>query len=202
MSSPEFPEQQMFHILRNGEQEAIGPYSQTELVSLLNSEQITATDFVYYSELDGWKPLGQIFDIQKEVPDFGEQGQDPRVVTECINFINSRAEPGEQVHYVAVQQLPALSLTAAVRLTSPKSIILTNRRFCILNPRLMGSIEFEEYPLEKISGGVKKLKSGKDSGVFNIVLKNSEWVTLDKLPVEQLNRLEYFASVILSEAQS
>ena len=194
----ELPEHQIFHILRNGEQEPIGPYSQNELVELLNQEQIRADDYVYYPELEGWKPLSQVFDLHQEVANFGDEGQDSHVVSECFNFINSRAEPGEEVYYIAVQELPALSLTAAVRLTSPKSMILTNCRFCILNPKMMGSIEFEEYPIDQISGGIKKLKGNRDTGIFNIVLKNGDWVELDKIPLAQLERMEHLAEVILN----
>ncbi|MDF1811425.1 MAG: GYF domain-containing protein [Verrucomicrobiales bacterium] len=197
MSSEELPEHQIFHILRNGEQEPIGPYSQNQLVELLNTKQIKSSDFVYYPELKGWKPMSQVFDFHQQVSNFGDEGQDPHVVTECFNFINSRSEPEEEIYYIAVQELPALSLTAAVRLTSPRSMIITNHRFCILNPKLMGAIDFDEYPLDQIVSGIKKIKTGKSTGIFNIVLKNGDWVEIDKIPLDQLAKLEQLSKELL-----
>ncbi len=197
-SSLELPEHQIFHILRQGEQEPIGPYSQNELVTMLNSDIIHANDYVYYPELDGWKRLNQVFDFHQEVTNFGNDGQDPHVVAESFNYINSRSEPGEEIYYVAVQSLPPLSLTAAVRLTTPKSLILTNCRFCILNPRLIGTIDFQEFPIEQIVSGLKRLKSDKSVGAFNIVLRSGDWVEIDKIPIAQLERLEEIAATLIA----
>ncbi|MDF1751315.1 MAG: DUF4339 domain-containing protein [Verrucomicrobiales bacterium] len=197
MSSTELPEHQIFHILRNGEQEPIGPFSQNELVHLLNENQIRPSDFVYYPEMKGWKPMSQVFDLHQKVSNFGDEGQDPHIVSESFNYLVARDEPGEEIYYIAVQELPALSLTAAVRLSAPKSVLLTNCRFCILNPKLMGDIEFKEYPLEQIVNGIKKLKPGKTTGIFNIVLKNGDWIEVDKIPLDQLDRLEELSAEIL-----
>jgi len=196
----ELPEHQIFHILRNGEEEPIGPYSQDELVELLNTEQIRASDYVYYPELTGWKPLSQVFDFHQQISNFNDEGQDPQIVAETFSFIEKRSEPNEEVYYIAVQQMPALStLTAAVKLSAPKSIILSNWRFCILSQKLMGSVDFQEYPIEQIEGSIKKIKAGANLGTFNIVLKSGDWVGIDRIPVAQLERLEHLSYTILED---
>ena len=54
-----------------------------------------------------------------------------------------------------------------------------------------------EYPLEQIEKGIKRLKPDKDTGVFNIVLKNGEWIEIDRIPLAQLERMEDLAEVIV-----
>ncbi len=195
--SIELPEYQIFHILRRGQQEPIGPYSQDQLVSLLNDGHIHASDYVYYPELAGWKPMSQVFEMHERITNFADDGQDPQVVADSFATVNSHLLDNEQIYYVAVQQQPALSLTAAVRLTSPKSVVVTSHRICVLNPKLIGDVDFTDYPLEQVNGGIKRLPSSdSDAGIFNIVLKSGEWVEIDKIPAYQLDRLEQLVSEI------
>ena len=51
MISEELPEHQIFHILKQGAEEAIGPYSQIQIGQLLNEGQIEASDYVYLSRV-------------------------------------------------------------------------------------------------------------------------------------------------------
>ena len=193
----ELPEHQIFHVLRRGEEEPIGPYSQNELVELLNTEQIHSFDYVYYPELSGWKKLSQVFDLHQKVSGFGSEGQDPEIVQQSFDFIDKRSEPEEEIYYIAVQHMPALSLTAAVKLTSPKSLVLTNHRFCVVFQKLMGDVEMREYPLEQVDSVLTKIKPGNEDGTFEIILKSGEVVDLDKIPSAQLGRLEMIASDFL-----
>ena len=67
-------------------------------------------------------------------------------MAESFALVDTRSEPEEEIYYIAVQHMPALSLTAAVRLTSPKALVLTNHRFCLVSHKLMGNLELKEYP--------------------------------------------------------
>ena len=196
--SDELPEHQIFYILRQGEEEPIGPYSQKQLVELLNDDTIKSSDFVYYEELSGWKPLSQVFDLHQEIANFGEEGQDQQVVSDSFAHVTSRSPAtDEEVYYIAVQHVPAMSLTKAVKLSAPKSLALTNYRFCVINPKLMGTIEFDEYPIDQIEGAMKRSRKDEEVGLFNIVLKSGDWIEIDKIPAAQLERLEEIAGHIL-----
>ena len=195
----ELPEHQIFHILRKGDQEPIGPYSQNEIVELLNNSDVKSSDYVYYPELSGWKPLSQVFELHQKVTHFGDEGQDPDVVTQSFNYVDNRSEPDEEIYYIAVQHMPALSLTAKVKLTTPRSIVLTNHRVCVIHQKLMGDTEMDEYPLEQVESALKKIKSNAENGQFNIVLKSGNWVEVEKIPSAQLDRLEHLAGTLLED---
>jgi len=196
--SEELPEHQIFHVLRKGEQKSIGPYSQDELVEFLNSGQIKTSDLVYYSKLDDWQPLSQVFDLHQGVSNHGEEGQDPVIVSETFAFVDLRSEPGEEIYYIAVQNFPAVSLTATVKLRSPKSLVLTNWRFCIVKPRLLGNTVLEEFPLEQIESTDVQIKEGSKDGTFEIVSKSGVVAPVDQIPVAQLEKLEEIAASLLT----
>lgn len=193
----ELPEFQIFSVLKKGTEEPIGPYSQNELVELLNSEQIAPSDFVYYPELDGWKPISKVFDFHQRIANFEDHGQDKKMLAEAFAFLTDRSEPEESIFYIAVQHFPAMSLTAAVRLTAPKSLALTDHRFCILKHKHMGGIGIDEYPIEQIAATSTRIDGHTHHGVFSILLKSSERVEVDKIPEAQIERLEHLAASIL-----
>lgn len=198
MSIEELPEHQIFHVLRQGETEPIGPYSQNQLVELLNEEAIRPNDFVYYPELSGWKSLSQVFDLHQRIANFDDEGQDPHVVSESFALVSERCEPGENIYYVAVQHVPALSLTAAVKFTSPKSFVVTDLRIFVITPKFMSTPHTQEYAIEEIEKVIKRVGSKDRDGKFILVLKSGEWVEIDKIPADQLERAETIVEELIS----
>lgn len=186
----DLPEHQYYYLLKNGEFEPTGPYSSNQLLQMHNAQEIRSSDYVYFQDWDGWKRMSQVFDLDRTVTsNFNNEGQDEDILSDTFKYINDRALPGEALHYIAVQYLPALSITAAVRLTMPKSIILTNMRICVLEPKLMGESSLESYPLDQVENGMKRIKSGSKNGTFHIILNSGEWVEINKIPHAQLNQL-------------
>lgn len=196
MSIEELPEHQIFHVLRQGETEPIGPYSQNQLVELLNEEAIRANDFVYYPELSGWTSLSQVFDLHQRIANFDDEGQDPHVVSESFALVSELCQPGENIYYVAVQHVPALSLTAAVKFTSPKSFVVTDLRIFVITPKFMSPPQTQEYTIEEIEKVIKRV-GGKD-GKFILVLKSGEWIEIEKIPADQLERAETIVEELIS----
>ena len=93
MISEELPEHQIFHILKQGEQESIGPFSQVQIGQLLNSGQIKASDYVYYPELSGWETLSQVFELHQKLNSFGDEGQEPHIVDQSFALVDSLLNP-------------------------------------------------------------------------------------------------------------
>lgn len=200
MISEELPEHQIFHILKRGEEEPIGPYSQIQIGQLLNSGQIKSSDYVYYPQLSGWQLISKVFELHQQLTNFGDEGQEPSVVNESFTFVDSRSGPEEQIYYIAVQHMPLLKVTAAVKLTGPKSIVLTNHRVCVITPKLMGDTDFEEYDHYQIERVMKKLPMDKEDGSFIIALRSGDWVETSKIPRPQLERLEQIAGDFLAQS--
>ena len=197
MISEELPEHQIFHILKQGEQESIGPYSQIQIGQLLNAGQIEASDYVYYPELSGWKTLSQVFELHQQLSSFGDDGQEPHIVDQSFALVDSLSEPEESIYYIAVQHIPLLKVTAAVKLTGPKSIVLTDRRICILTPKLIGNTELNQYHHKQIERVIKRLTGNEDEGTFIIALHSGAWIETNKIPRSQLDRLEHIAGEFL-----
>ena len=200
--SEELPEYQIFRILRKGEQKSIGPYSQDELVELLNSGEIKTSDLVFYSKMEDWAPLSEVFDLHQKVTNYGTEGQDPVIVNETFVFVDLRSEPGEEIFYIAVQDFPAVSLTATVKLRSPKSVVLTNWRFCIVKPKLLGETSLEEFSLEQIKKIDVRTENGSDKGIFEIVSKAGAVAPVDQIPRAQLTKLKEIGGSLLSGKHS
>lgn len=186
----ELPEHCPFHILRRGEEVPIGPFSQDQIVELLNESSIKASDYVYYAEMKNWKPLHQVFDLHQKLTNLSDEGQDPHIAEETFKYIDRNLEPEEELYYIAVQHQPALSLTAAVLLSAPKSIAITNQRVCFVKQKVIGEIEMEAYPIAEIREGLKRIKGNEKVGSFNLVLNSGDWVETNKINRAQLDKLD------------
>ena len=193
MISEELPEHQIFHILKQGAEEAIGPYSQIQIGQLLNTGEIEASDYVYYPELSGWETLSRVFELHQKLSSFGDDGQEPHIVDQSFALVDSLSEPEESIYYIAVQHIPLLKVTAAVKLTGPKSIVLTDRRIYILTPKLIGNTELNQYHHKKIERVIKRLSQDESEGTFIIALRSGDWVETEKIPRPQLDRLDQIA---------
>ena len=190
MNTNELPEYQIFSVLRQGQEEAMGPYSQDQLVELLNEGSISSSDFVFYEGLDGWKPISEVFDLHEAIANFHDDGQDQELVSQAFGQLSNGLAAGEDIFYIAVQDLPALPLTGKVRLTSPQSVAITNERICVIHHRLGGKLEFENYRYDDVCDASKKIKYDDKKGTFSILLQDGERVNVDKIPAAQLDQLE------------
>lgn len=197
-TSQELPEHQFFHILRQGEEQPIGPYSQNQLVELLNEGTIQTSDYVFYESLKEWTPLSKVFDVHQQISNFDDDGQDSQVVEDAFTFLTSRSEPNEEIFYIATQHQPALSLTAAVLLSHPKAIVVTDHRVCIIKQKVIGDPEMAEYPIEQIKEGIMRIKADQKVGQFNLILKSGEWIETNKIPHQQLVKLEELVNAIVT----
>ena len=197
----ELPESLIFHILKKGATEPIGPYSQDQIVELLNSGEISSTDMVFYPALTEWAPLTEVFDLVQEVNTHGSEGQDPEIVAESFSSVEKRLEENEEVYYIAVQDFPAVSLTSSVRLRAPQSIILTNKRFCIIHPKLIGEALFEEFLIEDVEITEVEMEEGEDNGVFKIVPRYGDAGKVDRIPAAQLNLLSTVSADLIAHSR-
>jgi len=100
----ELPEYQIFSILRQGEEEPIGPYSQNQIVRLLNEGTIRPFDLIFYEDLGAWKPIRDVFEIHEGISNFVDEGQDKALVGEVFRGVQQLFGETEHVYYIAVQE--------------------------------------------------------------------------------------------------
>lgn len=194
----EMPAHQVYYLLKQGETEASGPYSYHEVHYLITKKLVGSSDYIYFREWEDWKPIYEVFDVtQSLIQDFCEDGQDCEVASQALSFINSKAHPGEELHYISTQLLPARKITTTVRLTMPQSVILTNKRICVYRPKLGGKFKFDEFHFSYVDYAIKRIKPKSDCGSFNVVMKTRNWTEVQRLPFEQLNKLESLCSELI-----
>ncbi|MDF1814581.1 MAG: hypothetical protein P1V20_20415 [Verrucomicrobiales bacterium] len=188
-----------YYILPNGERQPFGPCTLQHIYTMVEMKRVTSLDFIYCDSWARWKPVGDVFNMTPAIQNVpGDDGQDPYVIEQALTYMEKQVRPGEQLHYIAVQHVPVLRITATVKLSMPKSIILTSQRFCVLEPRIVGEDVFDVYPVEYIESAVRHIKRGAKVGSFHIATKTGSWTEVGKIPLNQLERLWETSHLILS----
>src|SRR5690554_5222932 len=92
-----------FSILKRGERDPKGPYTQDGLLSLLNEGEVALNDFVYYDGIGEWKPIHEVFEVQEQITHFVDDGQDTQRVGVAFREVSNVVGSGESIYYIAVQ---------------------------------------------------------------------------------------------------
>jgi hypothetical protein len=185
----ELPEYQIFSILRQGEEAPIGPYSQNQIVRLLNDGVIRPTDLIYYQDLGDWRPIRDVFEIHEGISNFVDEGQDKVIVGEVFRGIQQLFGEGEQVFYIAVQEKGPIHLGAL------SAVALTASRLLIANHK-SGKLELEPYLWTSVANAYLTRKPGQALGSFHISLYSGSTINVERIPQLQLERLEQIANEI------
>jgi hypothetical protein len=106
--------------------------------------------------------------------------QDPGVVEGVLARVQPILTTGETVLYVAVQKKPVVNLT-------PECVVLTNRRFIVYRPKLMGQVSFEDHPWRDLQD--VKLEESFLGATLTFVRVSGGAVVVDHLPKAQARRL-------------
>ena len=67
-----------FSVLKRGSKDPQGPYNESELLNLLNNNELGIEDLVYFDGIGEWKPINEVFEIQEQISHFVDDGQDTR----------------------------------------------------------------------------------------------------------------------------
>jgi hypothetical protein len=183
----ELPEYQIFSILRQGEEEPIGPFSQNQIVRLLNEGAVRPFDLIYYEDLGAWKPIRDVFEIHEGISNFIDEGQDKTIVGEVFRGIQQLFGEQEQVYYIAVQERGTLNLggLSAVALTTSRVLIANHRQ---------GKLELEAHLWGHVARASMSRKLGNPTGTFEVDLYSGSTISVDRIPQMQLERLEQIAN--------
>ena len=102
--SAEEEEEMLFSVMRRGETEGVGPYSQEAILLMLNEGQLSAQGSLFYEGLEDWTPIEAVFEIQEQISHFVDDGQDRERVAECFREVSKVLAVGEDIYYIAVQE--------------------------------------------------------------------------------------------------
>ena len=114
---------------------------------------------------------------------FLSEQQDPAVAGQVFEKVSQILTAGEEIAYIAVEK-PLVSLT-------PDSVVLTNKRFIIYRPKLLGRVEFEDHIWRDLKEA--QLKEGVINSTFSITKTNGEHLVIEHLPKAQARKVYGYA---------
>ena len=171
----------LFSILKRGERDPLGPYSEEDLLALLNAEQVSIHDYVYYDGIGEWKPIHEVFEVQEQITHFVDDGQDTQRVGIAFREVSNVVGKGESIYYIAVQaNVGLLSKTK-------QCVILTDRHLFIMTENRKG-YELEAHPWKAVTNTLMR-DEGKGLGTFSILLGGERRSDIAHIPLKQVHRL-------------
>lgn len=180
MSDTEDPDIQ-FSILKRGERDPIGPYSQDGLLALLNDGEVGLNDLVYYDGIGEWKPIHEVFEVQEQITHFVDDGQDTQRVGVAFREVSNVVGSGESIYYIAVQaKVGLLSKTK-------QCVIIADRHLFIMTETRKG-YELEAHPWKSITNTLMR-DEGKGLGTFSLLLGGEHRTDICHIPLKQVHRL-------------
>ena len=139
-------EDRIFHVLKEGETDAQGPYSKEELEDLLTRETCQCLRLRVLSRPEQLAALSlKYFEFQKGASDFAEDGQEMETVKISFATISERIESEEDILYIAVQEIEPENRISEILQSTPHSVVLTSKRISVIEPKLIGDIEVSDY---------------------------------------------------------
>lgn len=114
---------------------------------------------------------------------FLTEEQDPAQVQKVFANVRQILTGGEEILYIAVQK-PLMSL-------SPDSVVLTNKRFIVYRPTLLGGANFQDYIWRDLHDA--RLSEGMINSTVTLHTVKGQILTLGDLPKAQARKLYSFA---------
>ncbi|NOX99641.1 MAG: DUF4339 domain-containing protein [Verrucomicrobia bacterium] len=170
-----------FSVIKLGQQTPVGPYTQDDILSLLQNGALERQDLVYYDGMADWAAIEDVFDIQEEITHFIDDNQDQSAVAQAFREITPILASEENIYYVAVQKHSGL-------LSRSKScVILTNLRIVILKIKKSGS-EMEIHKWSSV-GDFSMKDEGNNLGTFSATMQQGKGFDITHIPLAQVQRL-------------
>ena len=111
---------------------------------------------------------------------FLNEKQDPAIVKQVHTKVSEILTSGEEILYIAVQNKPVLNIT-------PDCVVLTNKRFIIYRPKLLGRVDFEDYIWRALRNA--RLKEGIMGATLTMSTVKGRKLSIEYLPKKQARRV-------------
>jgi hypothetical protein len=123
--------------------------------------------------------------MKDQIKKFLNEEQDPKAIEKITSKLNDLMMKNEEIGYIGVQKKPAITVF-------PDSIVLTNKRIIICQPRNLGlSMDFIDYTWDQIEATfVKENILGSE---FSFSTKTDMTVSIDYIPKTQARKISTYA---------
>ena len=195
------------HIHKNGQNE--GPYDLDTIRQGLSIGRFTPEDFAFQEGCEDWVPLRTLLapKVQSPAPkaqvvsnqietkieqiDSALAGllgddQDPGVVEKVAKKARELLTKGEQIEYIAVQKKPLITI-------APDAILLTNKRFMIVRPKMLG-MTFEDHIWREVLD--VHMSEQILTATISCVVEGGKKLEVDSIPKKQARRIYAFAQEV------
>jgi hypothetical protein len=197
-------------IYRNEQQE--GPYDSGQIAEGLASGYFSPEDYAFTEGCSEWVPLRTLVSenraatassaertqsraaaaalpadrIDAVLAKFLGEEQDPKVVEKILSRVKELLTSGEDVAYIAIQKKPVLTI-------APDAILLTNKRFMIVKPKLTG-MTFSDVAWRV----VKNVHMSEQMMGATITCETTEGqrMAIDSIPKKQARRIYSYAQEV------
>ena len=170
-----------FSILKMGARDPEGPFSEGDLLSMMNDGTLSVADLVYYEGMGEWKPIGEVFEVHEQISHFVDDGQDTEKVALAFREVGSVVGNSENIYYVAVQA------KAGLLSKTMQCVIITDKHVFIMQEKRVG-FELEAYLWKDITNTLMR-DEGKGLGTYSILLGAEKRIDVLHLPLKQVQRL-------------
>ena len=177
----EQPIEIQFSILKRGEPDSRGPFTEQDILAQLNAGEITSEDMVFYEGLGEWKPIGEVFEIQEQISHFVDDGQDKQKVAAAFREVFNVVGSDEDIFYIAVQA------KAGLLSKTKQCVILTDTHLFMLHEKRVG-YELEAHLWKTVTNTLMR-DEGRGFGTFSILLGGEKRVDVCHIPLRQVQRL-------------
>ena len=170
-----------FFILKSGARDPEGPFSDGDLLSMMNDGTLSVADLVYYKGMSEWKPIGEVFEVHEQISHFVDDGQDTEKVALAFREVGSVVGNSENIYYVAVQA------KAGLLSKTMQCVIITDKHVFIMQEKRVG-FELEAHLWKDITNTLMR-DEGKGLGTYSILLGAEKRIDVLHLPLKQVQRL-------------
>jgi len=170
-----------FSILKRGARDPEGPYSEEDLLQLINAREVAVDDLVFYEGLGEWKPIREVFEIQEQISHFVDDGQDKEKVASAFREVSDIVGNSEDIYYVAVQE------KAGLLSKTKQCVIISDRHLFIMHEKRVG-YELEAHLWKTVTNTLMR-DEGKGLATFSILLGSEKRIDVCHIPMRQVQRL-------------
>jgi len=194
-------------IYKNDQQE--GPYDLETIRAGLSSGQITLDDFAYQDGCTDWVPLRTLLPASPQPPSLPTQplsnkiekkieqidsalagligdDQDVSVVEKVVKKAKELLTKGEQIEYIGIQKKPLITI-------APDAVLLTNKRFMIVRPKMMG-MTFEDHVWREVAN--VHMSEQMLTATISCTIVGGKKLEIDSIPKKQARRIYAYAQEV------
>ena len=192
-------------IFKNDQQE--GPYDLNAITEGLSSGRFTPDDFAFQEGCTDWVPLKTLVPapaptappqaisnkIEKKIEQLdsaisgllGDE-QDPGVVEKVVKKAKELLTSGERIEYIGIQKKPLVTI-------APDAILLTNKRFMIVRPKMLG-MTFEDHLWREVAN--VHMSEQMLGATITCTITDGKKLEIDSIPKKQARRIYTFAQEV------